>query len=67
MQYTLTVTNHGPSDAENVVLYDRLPPGIVVTDATAESAATAALARRAMRLDKLTCGLGDMLARGRRR
>ncbi len=35
-------TNNGPSDAENVMVYDRLPPGIVVTVVTVRHRAAAA-------------------------
>ena len=37
VNYQMIVTNQGPSTAENTVLYDRLPPGIVVTSAVAEA------------------------------
>jgi uncharacterized repeat protein (TIGR01451 family) len=59
LSYTLTIINNGPSTAENVVIQDRLPPGIVVTgfSATQGDCDTGTPGEP---LDKLTCGLGTM-------
>ncbi|MGA9352029.1 MAG: DUF11 domain-containing protein [Anaerolineae bacterium] len=59
LTYTLTIINHGPSTAENVVLQDRLPPWIVVTGAT-PSQGSCDTGTPGEPLDKLTCGLGTM-------
>jgi uncharacterized repeat protein (TIGR01451 family) len=57
--YTITVTNNGPSDAENVVLLDRLPPGITVTSVTVDDGVSqCATGEAGNAADKLTCGLG---------
>ncbi len=57
--YTITVTNRGPSTAENVTVFDRLPPGIVVKSATVPGGrcrtGTAGSAQ-----DQLVCQLGTM-------
>ncbi len=59
LTYTLVITNHGPSTAENVVLEDRLPPWIVVTgfDTSQGDCDTGTPGEP---LDKLTCGLGTL-------
>ena len=59
LTYTLTITNYGPSTAENVVLQDRLPPWIVVTGAT-PSQGSCDTGTPGEPLDKLTCGLGTL-------
>ncbi len=59
MTYTLTVVNSGPSTAENVVVQDRLPPGIVVTGVSA-SQGSCATGTPGEPLDQLTCGLGTI-------
>jgi uncharacterized repeat protein (TIGR01451 family) len=54
VKYTVTVTNHGPSDAVDVVVVDTLPAGVtyeVDTDSCVEGPA-----------GTLTCSLGDMPA-----
>jgi len=63
MTYTLTVTNLGPSPAENVVLLDRLPPGIVVTGYTA-SQGDCQTGTPGMAIDRFSCGLGTILKDG---
>jgi len=61
--YTLTVTNHGPSAAENVMVYDRLPPGIVVTSAQiAPGPGSCSTGTPGSVADRLTCGLGTIQA-----
>jgi|GEM_PF-1655716 len=78
IQYTLTVTNNGPSRAENVVLTDRLPAGVryyqgslTVTKDPAGVAPPVALPAGICNTgtpgdvqDKLTCGLGTLLTGG---
>ena len=60
MTYTMTVTNLGPSPAENIVLIDRLPPGIVVTGYTT-SQGDCETGTPGAALDRLTCGLDKLL------
>jgi uncharacterized repeat protein (TIGR01451 family) len=57
--YTVVVTNAGPSTAENVVLQDRLPPGIVVRHATTTHG-DCITGTPGSPSDKLTCGLGTL-------
>ena len=64
LTYTIRVTNHGPSDAENVVLYDRLPPGIVLTNISASNGSTCFTGTPGNPSDKLTCGLGYLRSVG---
>ena len=64
LTYTIIVTNNGPSDAENVVLYDRLPPGIVVTGFTVSNGATCSTGAPGSVQDQFTCGLGFLRAVG---
>lgn len=59
--YLLTVTNAGPSTAENVILYDRLPAGIAVTAIT-PSQGSCDIGTPGDPLDRLTCGLGSLAA-----
>lgn len=40
--YTLTVTNEGPSDADNVQITDALPPGLSLIDLTPDDGVTCA-------------------------
>jgi len=59
--YTVAVTNNGPSIAENVVVLDRLPAGIVVTSATvAGGPGACTTGAPGSALDRLTCGLGTL-------
>lgn len=60
MTYTITVTNLGPSPAENVVLVDRLPPGIVVTGYSATQG-DCQTGTPGAALDRMTCGLDTLL------
>ncbi len=67
LEYTITVTNNGPSDAENVQLYDRLPPGVVIVpgSGTVDGNATkftnwCATGEPGNVADQLTCGVGLM-------
>ena len=62
LTYTITVTNTGFSDAENVVVIDRLPPGVTpVSLPTPVSPANLLLScltgTAGSAVDKLTCGL----------
>jgi uncharacterized repeat protein (TIGR01451 family) len=69
LTYSIEVTNHGVADADNVVLYDRLPPGTVLVDGAIEGDAAAFLASCRTGTagdagDQLTCGLGTIAAQG---
>ena len=63
ISWTVEVINLGPSTAENVIVYDRLPPGITVTsvggDATLAGCTTGAPGSA---IDRLSCGLGTLAA-----
>ncbi len=50
----------GPSNAENVVVYDRLPPGVVVTDVTVAGTGggSCTTGTAGSPIDKLVCNLG---------
>ncbi len=61
--YDLTVVNNGPSTAENVILYDRLPPGVWVTSVVA-SQGTCSTGTPGLVADRLTCGLGSIGPQG---
>ena len=56
VSYTITVTNGGPAAATGVLLTDALPPGSVVTRASATGGACEASA------GTVTCGLGTLVA-----
>ncbi len=59
LTYTMTVTNLGPSPAENIVLIDRLPPGIVVTGySTTQGNCQTGTPGAA--LDRMSCGLDTL-------
>ncbi len=67
LEYTITVTNNGPSDAENVRLLDRLPPGVVlvpgsgtINGSAGNFASWCASGEPGNVADQLTCGLGRM-------
>jgi uncharacterized repeat protein (TIGR01451 family) len=62
--YTVRITNTGPSDAENVRLIDRLPPGVTVTGVGTSNGATCATGTAGSAVDRLTCGLGTLHATG---
>jgi uncharacterized repeat protein (TIGR01451 family) len=54
--YVLTVTNDGPSTAENVVLYDYVPAGVVMVSATPAQGSCTVNAMTSM----VACGLGTL-------
>jgi uncharacterized repeat protein (TIGR01451 family) len=60
MVYTIDVVNLGPSDAENVVVYDRLPPGITVTDVVVTGGGSCNTGTPGSAIDRFYCNLGDM-------
>ena len=62
ISWTVTVTNTGPSMAENVKILDRLPPWIVVTDYEIEGGGSCKTGAPNNPLDQLTCGFGKALA-----
>jgi len=59
MTYTLTVNNHGPSTAENVVVQDNLPDWIEIQDIL-PSQGSCNWGTPGDPLDKMTCGLGSI-------
>ena len=59
LEYTIVVTNYGPSTAEEVVVMDRLPGGIMVTGYTV-SQGECNTGTPGDPNDMLTCGLGDL-------
>jgi uncharacterized repeat protein (TIGR01451 family) len=59
LTYTLTITNAGPSTAENVVLQDRLP-GWIVVDSVSPSQGNCNVGIPGDPDAPLTCGLGAM-------
>ena len=60
--YTITVTNAGPSTAENVLLLDRLPNGIVVLSAVVSGGpGSCVTGMPGSFVDQLRCGLDTML------
>ncbi len=73
IHYQVTVRNNGPSVAENVVLYDRLPAGVrfyqgslIVERSVPNGLVTVlptpcATGTPGIALDKMTCGLGSLL------
>ncbi len=66
--YRVTVANNGPSRAENVVIQDRLPPGITVTNYSVTDGAgnvrgSCTTGTPGSWLDQLVCGI-DTLATG---
>ena len=66
IQYTLTVTNNGPSTAENVMLSDRLPPGVQIYQGslTAPAGVNCQTGTPGEPLDRMTCGLGTIASGG---
>ena len=56
LTYTLTITNHGPSPAENVVLQDYVPSSIEVTSVITPGQGVCISDLP----DRLTCGLGSL-------
>ncbi len=63
ISYTLTVTNNGPSHAENVVLSDRLPAGVtVVPGSLVASQGSCQTGTPGDPDDRLTCGIGYLPA-----
>ena len=61
LTYTLVITNHGPSTAENVVLEDRLPPWMwIVVTGFDTSQGDCDTGTPGEPLDKLTCGVGTL-------
>lgn len=51
--YTLTVRNHGPDTAKNVVVADAIPPGVTFSSASPPCAQSAGIVR---------CAIGDLAA-----
>jgi len=69
IQYTLVVRNHGPSTAENVVLTDRLPAGLFLYPGSVVitgGAGNCEIGTPGQPLDRMTCGLGNIIAGGSR-
>ncbi|MSP11331.1 MAG: DUF11 domain-containing protein [Chloroflexi bacterium] len=64
LTYTLKITNNGPSSAENVVLIDRLPPGLTVLPGgiTTSPGGSCTAGTPGQAADKLTCGFGTLAA-----
>jgi uncharacterized repeat protein (TIGR01451 family)/CSLREA domain-containing protein len=61
IRYTLAVTNTGPSDAENVVVTDRLPPGLTIYPGSLLiGAGSCQTGTPGDPLDPMTCSLGTM-------
>ncbi len=63
LQYTLVVTNTGPSDAQSVVITDTLPPpaGPIATVHFVSADGDAICRRDPIDRDELTCQLGTMV------
>ena len=58
ISYTLTVTNFGPSDAENVLLTDRLPAGVTLVPGSLKvSQGACETGTPGDPFDRMTCGL----------
>jgi uncharacterized repeat protein (TIGR01451 family) len=65
IRYSLTVTDRGPSDAENTLFTDRLPAGVTLVPGTlVTSQGRCETGTPGEVLDRLTCGLG-MIRTGR--
>ena len=64
IQYNLTVENNGPSPAENVVLFDRLPAGVQIYQGslTAPAGVNCQSGTPGDPLDQFKCGLGTILS-----
>lgn len=70
IRYAITVENNGPSEAENVTVIDRLPPGmvivpgslLVVDQAAAPTSGSCSFGTPGDVNDKMTCGLGTLSA-----
>ncbi|MEO8083674.1 MAG: hypothetical protein ABI780_07630, partial [Ardenticatenales bacterium] len=62
MAYSITVANAGPSDAANVVVLDRLPNGITVTNAQVTGGGSCTTGTPGSAADRLICHLGTMPA-----
>jgi len=68
VRYTITVTNNGPSDADNAIVTDRLPPGVTIVPGSltvsivngTQTTGTCATGTPGEPLDRFTCGLGDL-------
>ena len=64
LTYTIRVTNNGVSDAENTILYDRLPPGIVLNSIVTSNGATCSTGTPGNPIDRVVCGLGTLRSTG---
>jgi len=70
IRYTLRIQNGGPSDAENVIVTDRLPPGVTILPGSVivtvdnqptMPAGTCETGTPGDPADRLVCGLGTLL------